>query len=188
MWKAIHDKLRDKVRLQAGRKATPTAGILASQSVKTTPIGGKERGYEAGKNVNGRKRHLLVDTRGWELIAVVHAASTQDPVGAKLVLERSANHFTRLVRIWADGRYVGTLIDWVWKLRTSRRMRLEIVKRSANQKGFVVLPRRWVVERTFAWLERFRRLSKDYERLTDTSETMIYLAMTRLRLQRLEAK
>lgn len=185
VWKAIHDKLRAKVRQQAGRKPTPTAAILDSQSVKTTEVGGGARGYDAGKHVNGRKRHLLVDTLGLVLVVVVHAASIQDPTGARLVLKELAQRCTRLVKIWADGRYVGSLLEWVWELRTYRRIRLEIVKRPAQPQGFVVLPKRWIVERTFGWLNRFRRLSKDYERKPETSETMIYLAMTRLMLRRL---
>ena len=188
VWKAIHDRLRTRLRQQLGRKPTPTAAILDSQSVKTTEIGGAARGYDAGKNVNGRKRHLLVDTLGLLLVVVVHAASTQDPTGARLVLLALAHRFTRVVKIWADGRYAGTLSQWVWELRAYRRIRLEIVKRPAQQQGFVVLPKRWIVERTFGWLNRFRRLSKDYEREPATSETMIYLAMTRLMLRRLAAE
>lgn len=185
VWKALHDRLRTKVRRQAGRKPTPTAAILDSQSVKTTEVGGAARGFDAGKLVKGRKRHLLVDTLGLVLLVVVHAASIQDPTGARLVLPALTQRFTRLVKIWADSRYTGTLIEWVWSLRNYRRIRLEIVKRPTQQVGFVVLPKRWIVERTFGWLNRSRRLSKDYERLTATSETMIYLAMTRLMLRRL---
>jgi putative transposase len=185
VWKAIHDRLRTQVRLQAGRKAQPTAAILDSQSVKTTSVGGTDRGFDAGKKIDGRKRHLLVDTLGLILVVVVHAASVQDRDGARLVLQQLAHQFTRLVLIWADGGYAGQLVNWVEQLRAYRRVRLEIVKRSDQQKGFVLLPKRWIVERTFGWLVRFRRLSKDYERLPETSETMIYVAMIRLMLGRL---
>ena len=173
VWKAIHDRLRGKVRQLAGRQIQPTAGIIDSQSVKTTSVGGRCRGFDAGKIVNGRKRHLLVDTLGLVLIAVVHSAGLQDRDGARLVLQKLAHQFTRLVLIWADGGYAGQLVSWVQQIRSFRRVHLEIVKRSDQQKGFVVLPKRWIVERTFGWLTRYRRLSKDYERLPETSETMI---------------
>lgn len=185
VWKAIHDRLRDKVRQLMGRKTQPTAGIIDSQSVKAASIGGIGRGYDAGKKVTGRKRHLLVDTLGLVLLVVVHSASIQDRDGARLVLQKLAHQFTRLVLIWADGGYAGQLVSWVQQIRAYRRVRLEIVKRSDQQKGFVVLPKRWIVERTFGWLNHSRRLSKDYEQLPETSETMIYIAMTRLMLNRL---
>lgn len=121
-----------------------------------------ERGYDAGKKVKGRKRHILVDTLGLLLIVVVHTASIQDRDGARLVLARGPKQLTRLVRIWADGAYAGELVNWV---KTTCQWILEIVKRSETCKGFQVLPRRWVVERTFGWLNRYRRLAHDYERL-----------------------
>ena len=187
-WKAIHDRLRGRLRRQQGRQPSPSAAIIDSQSVKTTEVGGKERGYDKVKNINGRKRHLLVDTLGLVLLAVVHSAAKQDREGAKQVLAPLRAKLGRLRLIWADQGYTGPLVEWVWKLREQRRIRLEIVKRQADQQGFVVLARRWVVERTFGWLGRSRRLSKDYERLTSTSETMIYLAMTRLMLGRLASE
>ena len=185
IWKTIHDRLRGRLRRQLGRKPSPSAAIIDSQSVKTTGVGGKERGYDKVKNVNGRKRHLLVDTLGLVVMAVVHSAATQDRFGAKQVLEPLRHGLTRLRLIWADKAYTGPLVEWVERLRERRRVRLRIVKRQEHQQGFVVLARRWVVERTFGWLGRNRRLSKDYERLTATSETMIYVAMTRLMLRRL---
>ena len=186
VWEQIHEKLRVKVRLCQGREPQPSAAILDSQSVKTSNHGGLEQGHDAGKNVNGRKRHILVDTLGLILRIVVHGANVQDRDGAKLVLEALRHRFTRLRLIWADGGYAGALVEWVESLRKHRRLRLEIVKRSDTQKGFVVLPRRWVVERTFAWLGFHRRLSKDYEILPETSRAFIHLAMIRLMLKRLE--
>jgi len=171
------------VREQEEREAEPSAAIMDSQSVKTTAIAG-ERGYDAAKNVTGRKRHILVDVLGLLLTVVVTKASVPERDGAKMLLKRAlAQHFERLVLIWADGGYTGQdFCNWVlehcgWLV--------EIVKRSDDAKGFVVLPRRWVVERTFGWLYRFRRLSKDYEVLPETSEAWIYAAMVRIMLQRL---
>jgi putative transposase len=141
-----------------------------------------------GKQIKGRKRHLLVDTLGLVLVVVVHAAHIQDRDGAKLVLERLKHKFSRLRLIWADGGYAGQLVAWVRGLRVWRKLRLEIVSRPEGSKGFVLLPKRWVVERTFGWLTRFRRLSKDYEYLTDTSEAMIHVAMINLMVRRLARK
>jgi putative transposase len=141
-----------------------------------------------GKQIKGRKRHLLVDTLGLVLVVVVHAAPIQDRDGAKLVLERLKHKFSRLRLIWADGGYAGQLVAWVRGLRVWRKLRLEIVSRPEGSKGFVLLPKRWVVERTFGWLTRFRRLSKDYEYLTQTSETMIHVAMINLMVRRLARK
>ena len=141
-----------------------------------------------GKQIKGRKRHLLVDTLGLVLAVVVHAAHIQDRDGAQLVLERLKHKFSRLRLIWADGAYTGQLLEWVRGLRLWRKLRLEIVSRPEGVKGFVLLPKRWVVERTFGWLTRFRRLSKDYEYLTETSEAMIHVAMINLMVRRLARK
>jgi putative transposase len=180
-WQRIHDTLRAQVRRRADRHKHPTAGCLDSQSVKTTAVPGV-RGYDKGKQVNGRKRHILVDTLGLLLAVVVTAASVPDVTGARRLLSNLPGACKKLRRIWVDGGYRGKLLDWVAE---RCRCRLQVVLRSDDQKGFVVLPRRWVVERTFAWLAQYRRLSKDYERLTTTSEALIYLAMIRLMLRRL---
>jgi putative transposase len=129
-----------------------------------------------------------VDTLGLVLAVVVHAANIQDRDGAKLVLERLRQKFSRLRCIWADGGYAGQLVTWVRQLRVWRKLRLEIVSRPEGMKGFVLLPKRWVVERTFAWLGRYRRLSKDYEFHTQTSETLIHVAMINVMVRRLARK
>ena len=180
-WQRIHDTLRAELRRRAGRHKHPTAGCVDSQSVKTSSVAAV-RGFDNGKKVNGRKRHILVHTMGLLLAVVVTAASVSDPAGARLLFARLGGACKKLRKLWVDGTYRGTLVDWVAE---HCQFLLQPVLRSDNVKGFVVLPRRWVVERTFAWLTQCRRLSKDYERLSTSSEAMIYLAMTRLMLRRL---
>jgi putative transposase len=183
-WEQINTQLRKQVRQRCRRKPNPSAAILDSQSAKTTEAGG-ERGYDAGKKINGRKRHIVVDTLGNVLQVVVHAANVQDYHGAKSVLARLTQTVSTLKKIWADGIYKnGGLVDWV---RETFQIKLEIVHREPGQTGFQVLPRRWVVERTFAWLGRYRRLSKDYERCVQTSETIVYIASVHMMLRRLTA-
>lgn len=167
------------------KKKAPTAAILDSQSVKVSNHGGV-RGYDAGKKILGRKRHLLVDTLGLILHVVVHSAAIQDRDGAKLVLPVLLERFGWLRAIFVDGGYSGTLVAWVKELLPRRGLNLAIVKRSdVNKHRFAVLPKRWIVERTFGWLSKFRRLAKDYEFRTENSETMILIAATRLMLARL---
>lgn len=181
LWQRIHDTLRAELRRRAGRHKHPTAGCLDSQSVKRAARPGL-RGFDAGKQCAGRKRHVLVDTLGLLLVVVVTAASVQDRDGARLVLQRQRGACKKLRRVWVDGAYRGRLLDWA---RQHVRLILQVVRRSDDMRGFVVLPRRWVVERTFAWLSQARRLSKDYEELPATSEAMIYVTMIRLMVRRL---
>jgi putative transposase len=180
-WQQVNTILRKKDRQRQGRNEDPTAGAIDTQSVKTTEAGG-ERGYDAGKRINGRKRHIVVDTVGNLLDVVVHAAGIQDYHGARPTLLKLTETVSTLKKIWADGIYKKDgLVDWV---RETLDIVLEVVERPPDQVGFQVLPRRWVVERTFAWLGRYRRLSKDYERCTKSSEGVIYIASIHTLLRR----
>ena len=183
-WRQVHEALRDRVREADGRDAQPTAAVLDSQSAKSAE-GGEAIGYDAGKRVRGRKRHLLVDTNGLLLHRLVHSASVQDRAGAKLVLTGVHEQFPQLGLVWVDGGYVNTvdagLIDWADR---HEQLAIVVVPRNADVQGFQVLPRRWVVERTFGWLTRCRRLARDYERKTAHAEAMIDVAMKKRILAR----
>jgi putative transposase len=179
LWDTLNTALIAAVRQQAGRQAKPSAAIIDSQSVKTA-AGGEERGVDVHKQVNGRKRHSVVDVLGLLLLVVVHSASVPDSTGGKWILrklfvriKRSVYHrWCRLKLLWADGGYEAS-VAWV---KQSCGWTLEISRRPADAKGFVVIPRRWIVERTFGWLGRYRRLSKDFEHQIRSSEAMVYLA------------
>lgn len=185
-WQRIHDKIRAALRRKIGRDKQASAACMDSQSVKSTQVRGV-RGYDANKKISGRKRHVVTDTLGLLMGVVVTAASVSDPQGGKLVLGRVQQVGTgkRVRRIWVDGIYRGGLMEWV---KAHFRFVLEAVLRSDDTKGvkgWVVLPRRWVIERTFSWLMQCRRLGRDYEVLPKSSEAFIYIAMTRLMLRRL---
>jgi len=211
-WERMHSALRERVRVRLDRDPQPSAAIVDSQSLKTTGVGEEERGYDGGKKVKGRKRHLLACTEGFVLKAKVMSAKVMDYEGIKVLLNRAKGLFARLSHLWMDGGYTGEDkgAHWVqktfgWSVQIVSRPRKpapeEVLMAWAREwakegvktdwqklmppRGFVVLPRRWVVERTFSWIDQQRRMSKDYERLTATSEAFIYVAMTRVMVRRL---
>ncbi len=182
-WHLIFVALRAAERKRVGKEPDASAAIMDSQSVKTTEEGAGSNGYDAHKNVKGRKRHLLVDTLGLPLSVHVTPASVQDRAGARLLLVGLKPLVPRLRKIWADGAYGGEkLAKWC---KQQGGWELEVVERDREVEGFRVLAKRWIVERTFGWLRRDRRLARDYERKVQTSETLIEVAMIRLILRRL---
>ncbi|MET7498623.1 IS5 family transposase [Streptomyces sp900116325] len=171
----FHDRLRGKVREHGGREVEPSAGIIDAQSVRAAAsVPTASSGYDGGKKVPGRKRHIVTDTLGLLLAVAVTAANVGDRDAAMPLLRRLHSLHREITLVWADGGYTGGLVGWA---KEKLALALEVVKRTDDMNGFVVLPRRWVVERTFAWLMHSRRLARDYETLTATSEAMIQWSM-----------
>jgi len=171
----LHNSLREHLRQAHGRRRNPTAAIVDSQSVRAAEtVARASRGYDAGKNVNGRKRHIAVDTTGLLLAVLVTAGAVQDRDAARLLLAGLRTCFPTVARVWADGGYTGRLVDWA---ATSLRIAVTIVRKLAGQTTFQPLPRRWVVERTFSWINRCRRTVRDYERHPDHHAAMVQWAM-----------
>ncbi len=211
-WERINRAIRERLRVRLNRDPQPSAGIVDSQSIKTTGVGGEERGYDGGKKIDGRKRHLLVDTEGFVLEAKVHSAKVLDQEGIKKLLWHADEKFSRLKHLWLDSGYRGEdkgkgwvekVLGWTvqiverprkpapekvlmaWAAEWEKEGKKADWQKLLPPRGFQVLPRRWVVERSFAWICHNRRMSKDYERLCASGEAFVYAAMSRLMVRRL---
>jgi putative transposase len=176
----IHDTLRGVIRKNMGKEESPSLGLLDSQSVKTQSMT-TEKAYDGNKKINGRKRHIITDTLGLIMVIVIHCANIQDRAGARKVIEELRYKYPRLKKILADQGYTGDLINWVMQFFG---WTVEIVKKVAGISGFNVLPKRWIVERTFGWLSFQRRLVRDYEQKIECSQSFVYIAMIRIMLNR----
>jgi putative transposase len=184
LWENLNTIIRERVRVKEGRDPQASAMIIDSQSVKSAE-GGEKIGFDGGKLVKGRKRNLITDTIGLVVLAKVTAANVQDVHAGKQILielKKRSELIVRLRKIFADGGYRGELVTWV---KNELHAEMEIVLKLGDKKGFQVLPKRWVIERTNAWVSRNRRMARDYERLSETSESFIYILMIRLGLRRL---
>jgi putative transposase len=210
-WERLNTELRERLRARLGRNPQPSAAIVDSQTTRTTGVGGNERGFDPAKKVEGRKRHLLVDTEGLVLEVRVHSAKVPDEDGIRLLLNPARNCLGRLSHLWVDAGYQGRGRRWaqealglsvevvrkpptkpvpekvakIWAAELAKEGKEVDWQRLMPPRGFLVLPRRWVVERTFAWISHNRRMAKDYERLCATGEAFVYVAMTRLMVKRL---
>lgn len=183
VWGDVHDALRDRVRTRAGRRPLPTAAIIDSASVRgADTVPAATRGYDAGKKINGRKRHIAVDSNGLLLAVIVTVAGIQDRDAAMRLITAVRSSVSTVTLVWADGGYAGRFVRWAQQVLD---MTVSVVKRSDDTTGFTVLPRRWVVERTFAWISKYRRCVRDYETHPDTHEAMVHLSMIMLMSRRL---
>lgn len=180
IWEHIHEALVEKIRKTTAKNEEPTVGIIDAQSVKSTLVSSQDKGFDAGKKIKGIKRHIIVDTLGLILAVVIQSASVQDRDGAVSVIDKLMENWRKVIKIFADGGYAGKLIG---KVKDKFKIELQIIKRDELH-TFKILPKRWIVERTFSWIDTNRRNSKNYERLNNTSVTMVHLSAIRIMLNR----
>lgn len=176
----IQESLVQKTRLKQGKREQPTVGIIDAQSVKSTLVSSESKGFDAGKRIKGIKRHIIVDTLGMVLAVVIQSASVQDRDGAMDVIDRLFETWNSIIKIFADNGYRGALIE---KVKVKFKIAFEVIKRTELH-TFKILPKRWIVERTFAWMDTNRRAAKNYERFNDTSVAIIHLSAIRIMLNR----